>query len=114
MYYLYQSGSCVWWTGGFATSETSPQLSYGGLGQLTFVFAGQIATDFTLNGTWTLVRDAQAPTSRYWGTITYEVDVADPSALVLRRSADFAPDRYPIPPDATLTRISDQALPAPP
>jgi hypothetical protein len=56
LYYVWQRGACVWWAGGFATSETSDGFVYDGLGLFTMVFAGRITTDFTIEGTWSVVR----------------------------------------------------------
>jgi hypothetical protein len=113
-YYVYQSGACVWWAGGFATSDTSDRLRYDGLGWATFVFIGQLAADFTVSGTWSVVRTGGEARTRYWGTATYQVEFEDPDGLVLRRTDLGGPGQeLGIPPDETLSRISDLAIPPP-
>lgn len=111
VYYLYQSGSCVWWSGGYATSSTTEGRNYDGLGWVTYVFVGQLGNDFVLSRTWVAVRIGGEGGGQHRGTATYRVDVSDPQAPVLQRT-ELIGERG-LPPPMTLTRWSEQTVPPP-
>jgi hypothetical protein len=91
-YYVYQSGECIWWAGGFTTPSTAPRYQYEGhLGTETLVFTGRLASDFSLAGEWAAVRTNGRPpvteaTLRRWGTITGTIEfdqaTGEPALLV--------------------------------
>lgn len=117
VYYLTQKGSCVWWAGGFATSETSPDFVYGGLGGYTSVFTGNIKTDFTVEGTWVTVRarglliDAGQS-----GTMILQIEFAgegENEMVQLIQLGQPTEDRQQAHPDSRWTRISNVDIPPP-
>ena len=112
LFYVYQSGSCVWWAGGFPTSETSDLFRYDGLGHVTVVFAGTVASDFTVSGEWSVVRDGGTTARHAWGTETFSIEfsgAAGDESIVLRRITQTGGGTV----DSTMTRISDQTIPPP-
>lgn len=117
VYYLTQKGSCLWWAGGFATSETSPNFVFGGLGGYTSVFVGNITSDFTIEGTWVTVRarglliDAGQS-----GTMILKIDFAgrgDEETVQLTQLGQATDDRQQAHQDSRWTRISTVDIPPP-
>lgn len=112
LFYLSQVGSCVWWAGGFETSATSERRRWDGLGELTLVFSGVLAPDFTLNGEWSSVRTCGCPgLPSGFGTATMQIEFASDQGLVLRPiEVTGMADMYFF---QMLTKISDEAIPPP-
>ena len=115
LYYVWQRGACVWWAGGFATSETSDGFVYDGLGLFTMVFAGQITADFTIEGSWSVVRGGPTYIEPFGGEsmiieITF-VGTGDEEQVELTLVSGGPPTRDIY--DDHWTRISDIAIPPP-
>lgn len=117
LYYLTQKGSCLWWAGGFATSATSPNFAFGGLGGYTSVFAGTIKTDFTVEGTWVTVRArGQLIDAGQSGTMILQIDFAgegEEETVELIQLGQPTEDRQQAHPDSHWTRISNVDIPPP-
>lgn len=117
VYYLTQKGSCLWWAGGFATSETSPNFAFGGLGGYTSVFTGNIKADFTVEGTWVTVRArGQLIDAGTSGTMTVEIHFAgegEAETVQLTQLEQPTDDRQQYHPDTRWTRISNVDIPPP-
>jgi hypothetical protein len=116
LYYVWQQGSCVWWAGGFATSETSEGFVYDGLGLFTLVFAGRISNDFTIEGTWSVVRSGPTYIDPRGGesmilevTFVGSGDDEQPQLTLISGGPGPTRDIY----DDQWTRISDIAIPPP-
>lgn len=117
VYYLTQKGSCLWWAGGFATSETSPGFVFGGLGGYTSVFAGHMSTDFTVEGTWVTVRArGSLIDAGQSGTMVLEIEFAgegEEETVQLTQLGQPTEDRQQAHPDSRWTRISNVDIPPP-
>lgn len=116
LYYVVQRGTCVWLAGGFATSETSDGFVYEGLGLFTLVFAGRISADFTIEGTWSIVRGGPGYIEPVGGeSMTLEITFVgsgDDEAVELTLvSGGPGPTRDIY--DDHWVRISDVAIPPP-
>lgn len=105
--YVYQSGSCVWWVGGFATSETPQEYQFDGLGWRTMVFRGEIASDFTVSGDWSTVRGGPTTT---WGTATMQITWDGNGETITLEPITFT-GFYPF--DGIMTKLSTEAIPPP-
>ena len=64
VFYLSQSGSCLWFAGGFAPDARDDN---GPLGLVTVIFDGHLRTDFTITGRWADVRVDREPGLRLGG-----------------------------------------------
>jgi hypothetical protein len=74
LYYAFQTGDCLWITGGFETSTTEDIWRFGGLGPWTTSFRGRLTAQFTVVGDWADVRTADLVSfNRGWGAATYEI-----------------------------------------
>jgi hypothetical protein len=116
LYYVWQRGTCVWWAGGFATSETSEGFVYDGLGLFTMVFAGRISTDFRIEGTWSIVRSGPGYIDPNGGesmilevTFVGSGEDEQPQLTLLSGGPGPTRDIY----DDRWTRISEMAIPPP-
>ena len=56
IFYLYQTGRCLWWVGGAPDGTIDPEL-LGPIGATTMVFRGEIQNDFTIVGEWAFMGD---------------------------------------------------------
>jgi hypothetical protein len=111
--YVYQSGACVWWAGGFATSETAAVRQFDGLGRMTIVFRGEVASDFTVSGDWSVVRGGASDRGRpqrTWGTVTMKIDWDGKGETITLEPLSFTGSPLPF---GTMTKVSDEDIPPP-
>ena len=69
IYYLHQTGACVWFAGGF----DAPGEELGSLGFLTVVFRGLAGSDFVVTGDWVDVRIEPPGTLGSGGSMTLQI-----------------------------------------
>jgi hypothetical protein len=112
IFYVYQSGACVWWSGGYPSSQTPDTFVYDGLGLFTMVFEGEIGSDFTITGSWAEVKVHSTAGQQQWGTLSAAV-LFDPSdGHVTGMEVTDCIGGCPVL-DLTLTKVSDDDIPLP-
>ena len=94
-HYIRQDGSCVWW---IAIGDDFPE--QGQAAQVVAMFRGELAPDFTVTGEWMSVMRPSFISDVQRGQVTFDIDLEDPEAVILRATAPSGPYQ-----SATLTFV---------